>query len=1747
MKYYELRNIPFSTRTHQIIGKKERTKRMLKRKLPIMLLTIGMLILLAAFMIPYARAETATIWTDKTDYTPSETVTIFGSGFLVNSVIDVQVTRPDSTVDSWNNVTSDAAGNFTTTYQLDGITGVYTVVATDGTNTATTTFTDKVVSINITVSPTSVAAGSTTPFTVNISVPTPAKDYQDVGSVRISMAPISGANWGTPTSTSISGFPGAPNWVVYNTAPGLLEIRCDPTAAGPNNLQPGETMTLTFSIVAPSTGGTSTWTVTGFNTRSFTGSSDTKTQNITVTVPITITSSPVTGLNFIKVDNVPYNTPVAFSWTAGSTHTLEALSPVSGGTGTQYVWTSWNDSGTQTHTYTVPNTPQTVTANYKTQYNVTFRQTGVGADFSGAVITVNGTDYDRNGFSSWTDAQSIYNFNYKSPLIVTANAKQYVLLDVNASSPITVTQPLLIMGNYKTQYYLTVTSAYDTPGGAGWYDENTNAYATLATGTVNGGTGTQHVFTNWSSDASGTGLTSNAIYMNGPKTATANWKTQYYLTTSTNFGTVNPSSGWQDSGSLITITATPPSLAYPPDKEQYVWLGWTGTGNGSNTTTLNPAQITMNSPITQTAAWRHEYKFTVITHGLAATWKLPVIFNGSNPIGAANDRYPYTSWFEENTLIDFYIEWIVWDFTRQFVFEYFSGDLSGGTQPVIVIVNAPKYITANYYTQYYLTVNSPYGTTGGQGWYNASLTAYATVTPLTVSGTPGTQYVFTGWSEDASGTTSPSDPITMDAPKTATANWKTQYQVTFQQTGLDNTATSTVLTIDSTTKTQGQLPYTDWFDNGTTYSYSLIVDSSTTNKRFKLDSVTGQPTPILSPGTVTGNYIPQYKVVFTQTGLDDTAIGTVVTVEGAGKDYDKLPFTTDWLDNETSLNFEYTDIIYSSVVDTRFKLDTVSHTSPLSVIEPTTVTGSYKTQYQITFDQTGVSSDFTGTVVTIDTTEYKVSDLPEPFWWYEDSQHSFSFGSPLDVDAGKRYVWNSTTGLSSLQADTLIITDPGSITGNYKTQYYTTFGQSGVSADFSGTVMAIDGANFDRNGCSFWWYEGDTHSFAYGSPLLVTANEKRYVWDTTSGSLGKTAQSGSVTVSVEGTVIGNYRAQYYLTNTLITNSVSSITPSQTADGWYDTGTEVHIVLNNVWDLVASTSRENLISYTIDGSAPVNVPRVGSGTYALPAITMDTYHSVSDAGKTQYYLTNTLIAGSVDSITASQTSDSWYDTGTPVTIVLNYVWDLVTSQSRENLISYTVDGSTTDVARAGSGTFNVPTITMTAAHSVSDASKTQYYLTDGTISGSEYSITASQTADGWYDDGTEVHVLLNYVWDEVASESRENLISYTIDGSTTNVARSGTGTFNVPTITMSAAHSVSDASVTQYKLTVSTNPEALTPQPAISLTSGYTTGDGYYDTGSVVSIDPNSPAGYTFDHWNGDASGSTVPLYVTMDSAKNIVAVFKFNLVVESGFKAGDSPSFASNPYLNDIMCVLLKATSGYKLVGTSPGTYDYAIAIKNTGTTTFTSITISVTGHGDFIFQSSNPIRVLLSDGSVITSQFTVSGTWPTITISSKNGVFQGLSGSASLYVTIHLDCALKGQSGFPQFYNKAYTFQTTVTGTSGPNSGSKDAYGSVAFLAKKVTMIYGFVTDSSGKPIEGAKIELYNGNGLLYTDYTDADGFYAFINGWDDDLNNPVTLSGGVTYTLKCYMPGATIPFAVQTVTTKKDTAVVVNFTKKE
>ena len=327
----------------------------------------------------------------------------------------------------------------------------------------------------------------------------------------------------------------------------------------------------------------------------------------------TVTSFPATGSGYITVDSVAQSTPYSAWWNSGSTHTIAASSTVTITSGqSRGLYSSWSDSGTQSHSVS-PTSATAYTANFQLQYYfaVSSPQGGSpsgqnwyndGISISSTVTTPisggTGTQYVTTG---WTGTGSLSS----GGSVGSSNTGSFTIHAYTTCS-----------WNWKAQYYLTVTSGHDTPTGAGWFDASSAPTIGLTDTTVSGGTGTQFVFTGWSSSDSGgySGVdASHSVTMNGPITETANWQTQYDLTLATNFGSTSPTVGdnWENAGAQVTISATAPTAG---SGEQYVWNDWTGSGTGTSYTgSNNPASnaVTMSGPVTETASWTLEYQIAV--------------------------------------------------------------------------------------------------------------------------------------------------------------------------------------------------------------------------------------------------------------------------------------------------------------------------------------------------------------------------------------------------------------------------------------------------------------------------------------------------------------------------------------------------------------------------------------------------------------------------------------------------------------------------------------------------------------------------------------------------------------------------------------------------------------------------------------------------------------------------------------------------------------------------------------------------------------------------------------------------------------------------------------------------------------------------------------------------------------------------------------------------------------------------------
>jgi len=108
-----------------------------------------------------------------------------------------------------------------------------------------------------------------------------------------------------------------------------------------------------------------------------------------------------------------------------------------------------------------------------------------------------------------------------------------------------------------------------------------------------------------------------------------------------------------------------------------------------------------------------------------------------------------------------------------------------------------------------------------------------------------------------------------------------------------------------------------------------------------------------------------------------------------------------------------------------------------------------------------------------------------------------------------------------------------------------------------------------------------------------------------------------------------------------------------------------------------------------------------------------------------------------------------------------------------------------------------------------------------------------------------------------------------------------GTSSTITITMDLDKSVTayfkEKEVPTYSLSVSVDPSGagtvtLTPPGMVTPPGGYTL-FWAYPSGTLVTLVAVPAPGYAFDHWSGDASGTSSTITITMDSDKSVTAHF----------------------------------------------------------------------------------------------------------------------------------------------------------------------------------------------------------------------------------------------------------------------------------
>jgi len=438
---------------------------------------------------------------------------------------------------------------------------------------------------------------------------------------------------------------------------------------------------------------------------------------------------------------------------------------------------------------------------------------GGGTYAVGATVTVTATPLPGYAFVNWTENGTVVSL-VNSPLSVNSSTSSATGTEVSTSSSYQFTMTaanrtltanfiLVIPGNFAINLSSN-PAAGGTTSGAGSFAENT-------TQTVSANPNIGYTFMNWTDGGLIVSTSPGYTFtLTGNKSLVANFLINTYtLAVNGVNGTVakNPNQTTFDYGTIVQLTPTP-SVGYS-------FSSWTGDASGSS----NPLPVTMNANKTITANFTiNAYALNVTaTNGSVVKNPVQVTYNHGTSVqltATPNVGYAFTSWsgdatgttnpltvnMTSNKNITANFTAIVGSFTLNvtalngvvvknpdlvgyvngasvlltatpnvgYTFTGWSGDATGTTNPVTVIMNSNKNVTANFTAIVGFSLNVT--AINGVVVKNPDLTGYTSGASVLLTATANSGYSFTGWSGDATGTVNPLTLI-MNANKNVTANF----------------------------------------------------------------------------------------------------------------------------------------------------------------------------------------------------------------------------------------------------------------------------------------------------------------------------------------------------------------------------------------------------------------------------------------------------------------------------------------------------------------------------------------------------------------------------------------------------------------------------------------------------------------------------------------------------------------------------------------------------------------------------------------------------------------------------------------------------------------------------------------------------------------------------------------------------------------------------------------------------------------
>ncbi|MDD1775896.1 MAG: hypothetical protein LUP94_00915 [Candidatus Methanomethylicus sp.] len=357
-------------------------------------------------------------------------------------------------------------------------------------------------------------------------------------------------------------------------------------------------------------------------------------------------------------------------------------------------------------------------------YMITFQLIGIGSDYVGPVLTIDGNSYTAAQLPqsiTWTEG-TLHNYSWSSPLLSSSSGKRYIWsstsgIAANQSGSILVSGAGTLTGSFQIQYQLIIQASPSNggivaPSGTTWQNSNNNVQ--LNATPLQGFT-----FERWGGDLASS-QNPLVINMTGPKSIVANFEEmphdvqitfQQSVIGSDSVGTVLVVDGTSYMANQLPLTLT--------------WL----SGTSHNYSWSSPAQTSLSG---KRYAWLsssglagnqsgmiiapHDNGY--ITASYQTQFKLVVQYNATS----GNAIPSGINWYNVGTTVQLNATPAL-----EYYFANWSGSISSQESSYQLIINSEKAVAANFVPKNIAPVN-------------ISLVSSSMVTgnPITISGTIGT-------------------------------------------------------------------------------------------------------------------------------------------------------------------------------------------------------------------------------------------------------------------------------------------------------------------------------------------------------------------------------------------------------------------------------------------------------------------------------------------------------------------------------------------------------------------------------------------------------------------------------------------------------------------------------------------------------------------------------------------------------------------------------------------------------------------------------------------------------------------------------------------------------------------------------------------------------------------------------------------------------------------------------------------------